>query len=81
MSYGSGRKFFDQRREQFEQLYDIQSPRELLDEQERCYRLLPSETYADEFAASVLRKHWDTLLADRAAQPAAESRLAGAAQS
>lgn len=40
----------------------ISSPEELLKAHEVAYHELPSESYADDFAANVLRKHWQTLI-------------------
>lgn len=53
-------KDFEQYRKYFQQK-GIISPEELMKAQEKAYRDLPSETYADQFAARVLRKHWKTL--------------------
>lgn len=43
----------------------INSPEELATAQEIAYRNLPKESYADQFAARMLRKHWKTLGLDK----------------
>lgn len=43
------------------QKYDIQTEEDLLRVQEVAYRNLPYESYADDFACKILRKHWKTI--------------------
>lgn len=64
--YDSGElvTYFDKYREYY-QLVGINTPQDLLVKHEESYRNLPSEYYADQFAASILRKYWQVLGFDK----------------
>jgi len=50
--------------QEYYRLQGINTAEELLKKHEESYRRLPSESYADNFAAQVLRKHWNTIRLD-----------------
>lgn len=60
--YESGelKVYFDQYRDYYQQ-HSINSPEELLEANERVYRNLPKEKYADQFAADFIKKHRDII--------------------
>lgn len=61
---------FERNKTYFEKL-DISTVEDLLTTHEKAYRELPSERYADTFAANVLRKNWGRLKLDQPLDEAA----------